>query len=88
MNEVRELSERQARLDGVIEKLDRRLDSIERRMTALEASMRHGFFWLIGLMFMSWLSIVGLTLWKLGGYRKRVAIGSRLRTTITTVYFV
>lgn len=74
MNEVRELSERQARLDGVIEQLDRRLDSIERRldsieqrMTALEASMRHGFFWLIGLMFTSWLSIVGLILWKLGG---------------------
>ncbi len=80
MNDVRELSERQVRLEGVIEQLDRRLDAIERRfdaierrldaverrMTALEASMRHGFFWLIGLMITSWLSIVGLILWKLG----------------------
>ncbi|MDE2998991.1 MAG: hypothetical protein OXU79_07935 [Gemmatimonadota bacterium] len=80
MNEVRELSERQARLEGVIEQLDRRLDSIERRfdsverrfdvierrIIALETSIRQGFFWLIGLMFTSWLSIVGLILWKLG----------------------
>lgn len=36
MNEVREVSERQARLEGVIEQLDRRLDSIERRFDSVE----------------------------------------------------
>ena len=80
MNEVRELSERQARLEGVIEQIDRRLDAIDRRFDAverrldtidrrlvsLEGTMRHGFFWVVGLMFTSWLSIVGLILWRLG----------------------
>ena len=36
MNEVRALSERQARLEGVIEQLDRRLDAIERRFDTIE----------------------------------------------------
>ena len=73
MNEVRELSERQARLEGIIEQMDRRfesidrrLDVIERRLVTLESSLRQGFFWIVGLMFTSWLSIVGLILWKLG----------------------
>lgn len=71
---------RQARLEGIIEQMERRfesidrrfefverrLDAIERRLITLESSIRQGFFWIVGLMFTSWLSIVGLILWKLG----------------------
>lgn len=73
MNEASQLSTRQARLEGIIEQMDRRfesidrrLDSIDRRLVSIESSMRQGFFWIVGLMFTSWLSIVGLILWKLG----------------------
>ena len=70
MNEVRELSERQARLEGIIEQLDRRLDALDRRFDTVDrqlSELRAGQRWLFGLMFTSWLSIVGLILWKLGG---------------------
>ncbi len=73
MNEIAELSTRQARLEGIIEQMDRRFESlesgqrqgfaaVERRLTTIERR----FDWVIGLILTSWLSTVGLILWKLG----------------------
>ena len=69
---------RLSRLEGIVEQMNVRLTSLEsrvdsgfgavdRRLSAIESSQRQGFFWIVGLMFTSWLSIVGLILWKLGG---------------------
>ncbi len=79
--DVGELSERQARLEGVIEQLDRRLTNIEQgqrdlanrmdtlanRMESELRDLRMGQRWIIGLLFTSWLTTVGLILYKLGG---------------------
>ena len=79
--DVGELSERQVRLEGVIEQLDRRLTNIEQgqrdlanRMDTLANRMenelrdlRMGQRWIIGLLFTSWLTTVGLILYKLDG---------------------
>ena len=71
---VGELSERQARLEGVIEQLDRRLTNIEQgqrdlanRMESELRDLRMGQRWIIGLLFTSWLTTVGLILYKLSG---------------------
>ena len=80
-SDVGELSERQARLEGVIEQLDRRLTNIEQgqrdlanrmdtlanRMESELRDLRMGQRWLIGLLFTSWLTTVGLILYKLSG---------------------
>ena len=79
--DIGELSERQARLEGVIEQLDRRLTNIEQgqrdlanrmdtlanRMESELRDLRMGQRWLIGLLFTSWLTTVGLILYKLSG---------------------
>ena len=73
-SDVGELSERQARLEGVIEQLDRRLTNIEQgqrdlgnRMESELRDLRMGQRWIIGLLFTSWLTTVGLILYKLSG---------------------
>ena len=72
--DVGELSERQARLEGVIEQLDRRLTNIEQgqrdlanRMESELRDLRMGQRWIIGLLFTSWLTTIGLILYKLSG---------------------
>ena len=72
--DIGELSERQARLEGVIEQLDRRLTNIEQgqrdlgnRMESELRDLRMGQRWIIGLLFTSWLTTVGLILYKLSG---------------------
>lgn len=71
--ETADFGNRLARIEGIIEQLDKRLESSEsgqrqgfadvsRRLTTIERR----FDWVIGLIFTSWLSIVGLILWKLG----------------------
>lgn len=73
MNAASELSERQARLEGIIEQMDRRfesidrrLDSIDRRLTGIESSMRQGFFWFVGIQITTLLTLGALILIKLG----------------------
>ena len=80
-SDVGELSERQARLEGVIEQLNRhltnieqgqrdlgnRMDTLANRMESELRDLRMGQRWLIGLLFTSWLTTVGLILYKLSG---------------------
>ena len=73
-SDVGELSERQAGLEGVIEQLDRHLTNIEQgqrdlgnRMESELRDLRMGQRWIIGLLFTSWLTTVGLILYKLSG---------------------
>ena len=73
-SDVGELSERQARLEGVIEQLNRHLTNIEQgqrdlgnRMESELRDLRMGQRWIIGLLFTSWLTTVGLILYKLSG---------------------
>ena len=73
-SDVGELSERQAGLEGVIEQLNRHLTNIEQgqrdlgnRMESELRDLRMGQRWIIGLLFTSWLTTVGLILYKLSG---------------------
>ncbi len=73
MNAASELSERQARLEGIIEQMDRRFESIDRRLgsmdrrlTGIESRMRQGFFWIVGIQITTLLTLGALILIKLG----------------------
>ena len=57
---------RLAHLEGIVEQLEARMTSLENRMTALEASMRQGFFWIVGIQVTTLLTLGSLILVKLG----------------------
>lgn len=46
---------RLSRVEGIVDQLSQRMANVERRLD-----------WMLGIQFTSWLSIVGLILWKLG----------------------
>ena len=61
-----------ARLEGIIEQMDRRLASmetrmaaLEARMTALESSVRQGFFWIVGIQITTMLALGALIIARL-----------------------
>lgn len=56
------LDSRLSRVEGTVEQMGARLTSVEQRLATVERRLD----WIIGLIFTSWLSIVGLILWKLG----------------------
>ncbi|MCY3682412.1 MAG: hypothetical protein OXH16_13515 [Gemmatimonadetes bacterium] len=51
-----------ARLEALIEQIDRHLTHLETGQRELQAGQR----WIMGLMFTSWMTIIGLILFKLG----------------------
>lgn len=59
--EAAEFGNRLARLEGVVEQLDKRMASLEVRMASLEATMR----WIIGLQFTTLITLGTLILVKL-----------------------
>ena len=61
-NRLSAVESRLSRLEGIVEQLDKRLMAVEQRLATIERRLD----WIIGLIFTSWLSIVGLILWKLG----------------------
>ena len=61
-NRLSAVESRLSRLEGINEQLDKRLTAVEQRLATVERRLD----WIIGLIFTSWLSIVGLILWKLG----------------------
>ena len=56
------LDGRTARLEGIVEQIAKRLTNLEQGQREIVSWLR----WLAGIMFTSWLTIVGLILFKLG----------------------
>lgn len=56
------LDVRTARLEGIVEQIDKRLTNLEQGQREIVSWLR----WLAGIMFTSWLTIIGLILFKLG----------------------
>ncbi len=52
------LEERVAKIEGVLEQMDKRLGSIESRMNHLEARMDKNFGWTIGMLVTMWVTII------------------------------
>ena len=55
------LDVRTARLEGIVEQIDKRLTNLEQGQREIVSWLR----WLAGIMFTSWLTIIGLILFKL-----------------------
>ena len=68
-NRLSAVESRLSRVEGIVEQMDKRFEAIERRLDSMErrlSAIERRFDWVIGLILTSWLSIVGLILWKLG----------------------
>lgn len=70
-----ELEERQARIEGILEQMDKRLSSLEERqgrlgerletgLNSLRAEMHSNFRWLLGIMVTAWVTLMAAILFK------------------------
>ena len=55
--DVHALGERQARIEGLSEQMDRRLSNVEQNQRQQAASQEQGFRWVIGIMLGTWVTL-------------------------------
>lgn len=53
-----ELEERQARIEGILEQVDKRLTSVEAEIRGLHTKIDSNFKWQIGIMLTMWVTII------------------------------
>jgi tetrahydromethanopterin S-methyltransferase subunit G len=69
------LEERVARIEGILEQVDKRLDHLESKVGELRSEMRseirelrrdlnNGFFWLLGVQISMWVTVILTVLFK------------------------
>jgi len=69
------LEERVARIEGILEQVDKRLDHLESKVGELRSEMRseirelrrdlnNGFFWLLGVQISMWVTVILALLFK------------------------
>jgi CII-binding regulator of phage lambda lysogenization HflD len=54
------LEERVAKIEGILEQMDRRLNHIESRVDHIESRVDSLFRWTMGTLITMWISIIGL----------------------------
>ena len=70
-----ELEERQARMEGILEQMDKRISSLEERLEAglnslraemgsLRTEMHSNFRWMVGIMVTAWVTLMVAILFK------------------------
>ena len=52
------LEERVARIEGMVERMDRRLNHIETELGELRRELNGRFFWLLGVQISMWVTII------------------------------
>lgn len=58
------LEERVARIEGMVEQMDRRLNHIEMELEELRRELNSRFFWLLGVQISMWVTIILAILFK------------------------
>ncbi len=52
------LEERMARVEGILEQMDKRLNHLESELRDLRRDLNHRFFWLLGVQISMWITII------------------------------
>ena len=52
------LEERVARIEGIVEQMDKRLNHIESEIRDLRRDLNNRFFWLLGVQISMWVTII------------------------------
>jgi hypothetical protein len=52
------LEERVARIEGIVEQMDKRLNHIESELRDLRMDLNNRFFWLLGVQISTWVTII------------------------------
>jgi hypothetical protein len=58
------LEERVARMEGILEQVDKRLNHLESEVRELRRGLNNRFFWLLGIQISMWVTIILATLFK------------------------
>ncbi len=52
------LEERMARIEGIVEQMDKRLNHIEDEIVEIRKDLNNRFFWLLGVQISMWITII------------------------------
>jgi hypothetical protein len=58
------LEERVARIEGILEQIDKRLNHLESEIAELRRDLSNRFFWLLGVQISMWVTIILAILFK------------------------
>jgi predicted nuclease with TOPRIM domain len=58
------LEERVARIEGILEQVDKRLNHLESEVRELRRDLNNRFFWLLGIQISMWVTIILAILFK------------------------
>ena len=55
---VASLEERVARIEGILEQMDKRLNNFENGLNELRRDLNNRFFWLLGVQISMWITVI------------------------------
>jgi len=55
---VASLEERVARIEGILEQMDKRLNNFESGLNELRRDLNNRFFWLLGVQISMWITVI------------------------------